>query len=208
MARKDTIDALRKQIAALEGRAPRLRPGTLSTHIDALDEACGGWPRPGLSELAAAPGRGRLSLALPSVRALTREGQAVAVIDALGRVYPPGWAGVNAARLLVVQPSPEQVGWAAEQIARSGACPLLLILDPPGLGRAGVRLARACEQGDCAALVLVERSDRRLPAGLRLQVRGATQRGSSREVELSVARRRGAPGVERLRLALPEPGKD
>lgn len=176
--RRALLERLQAEVSRLKG-APRLVSGAQVGALAApgLDSALGcpalpGFPRPGLTELCGRPGTGRLRVLVPALAALTRRGERAAALDPLGRLYPPGLDGVVLEQLLVVQPAPEQTGWAAEQLARSGLYTLVLVLDPPRLGRAGARLTRAVEQGDCAGVVLTERTDPSLPADLRLRALG------------------------------------
>ncbi|MCB9796856.1 MAG: hypothetical protein H6741_29495 [Alphaproteobacteria bacterium] len=197
--RQRTLDALRAQISQIVG-APEVQTGRLPSGQAELDAAIGGgWPRPGLVEITGRVGSGRLVPAQHSVASLSASGRPVALVDPLGRFYPPGWAGSVLERLLVVQPPPEQTGWVAEQLARSGAFPLTVLLEPPRLGRAGARLARAVEQGDSVVLVVSEQSDVKLPAALRLEAWGY----QGARVELRVTRLRGGLAGRRLRLAPP-----
>lgn len=177
--RPAVLAELRSRIAA-----PRGMPNRLQAEIPALEAWLGGWPRPGISEIVGAPGSGRLSLLLPSLVALTRQGRSVVVIDAMEQVYPPGWAhpfgvapgvearGVDLAQLWLVRPGLDRAAWAAEQVARSGSVEAVVLLDAPRLGRAGVRLARAAESGGTALFVIAEVAEAELPAALRLSVVG------------------------------------
>ncbi len=119
----------------------------------------------------------------PAMVALTRQGRPVALVDPLAQVNPPGWAGLDPANLLIVRCSPEQSGWTAEQLARSGAVPLVVLLDPPRHSRVGARLSRAAEQGRATVVIVSERSDVRLPATLRIQVEGQGLVGVTARVE-------------------------
>ncbi len=159
--------------------------GRVSTEIPALDAWIGGWPRPGIVEIAGVPGAGRLGLVLPRVAHLTRRGRPVVVIDAMEQLFAPGWAcpseaseeGVDLAALWVVRPGLDRAGWAAEQVARSGAVELVVLLDAPPLGRHAMRLGRACELGSSTLVVVAERAEAELPAAVRLEVLGAAPSG-------------------------------
>ena len=158
------VAALRSHLATV---APvRSRPRGIPLGIGAL----GGlhWPRPGLSEVSGMPGSGRLGLVLPAMAALTQAGQEIALIDVLGQLYPPGLSGVRLDQVLLVRPGRSQVAWAAEQIARSGVCPLVVLIDPPRLGPGARRLQHAAEAGGVSLIVVSERPDPGLPATLRL----------------------------------------
>lgn len=172
--RPAVLAELRSRIAA-----PRSAPSRVHPELLGLENWIGGWPRPGVSELVGAPGSGRLALLLPALAALTRRGRQVVVVDAMEQVYPPGWAlpygeqdGVDLEQLWIIRPGLERAAWAAEQVARAGSAEAVVLLDPPRLGRAGVRLARAAEGGGCALFVVSEQAEAELPAALRLQVAG------------------------------------
>ena len=153
-------------------------PRAIPSGHPALDAAVGGFPRPGVVEVAGLPGSGRLGVLLPALARETRAGRAVAVVDALGRLHPPGLPGVAWSRLLLVRPGPEQAPWAAEQVLRSGAVPLVVLLDPAPFGRSGWRLLRAAEEGDAVLAVVAEAPDPGLPATLRLAPRFIPGRGT------------------------------
>ncbi|MFN7146666.1 MAG: hypothetical protein ACK4YP_23025, partial [Myxococcota bacterium] len=155
--------------------APALDPGSVSTGIAGLDAWLRGWPRPGPVEIAGLPGAGRLALLTPLFERLTREGRTVLLVDPLQQVHPPGLGRIDASRLVLVRPSPERAAWTAEQVARSGAVDVLVVLDAPPLGRGGVRLTRAAEAGNLGVFVLSERPEVELPAVLRLEMGGWRQ---------------------------------
>lgn len=168
--RAATLAALRQHIAAV---APvRVHRQRLHTGLPELERHLGGWPRPGISALVGPPGVGRLQLVLPALARLTSAGHPVAVVDPVAWLYPPGLPGVDLAQLLLVRPGSGRAAWAAEQLAACGAFRMVLLLDPPRLGRGGRRLQRAAEEGEAALLVLGERADPALPADLRLRVCG------------------------------------
>ena len=159
---------LRRKLAATTPVV--VAPVGLPTGLAALDRAIGGWPSPGLSAVVGAAGSGRLGLLLPAMIALTCAGRTVAVVDAPGWLNPPGLPGLALTHLLLIRAGAGQAAWAAEQLARSGALPLVVLLDPPPLGRSGRRLQHAAEAGRCAVVVLSERADADLPAALRLEM--------------------------------------
>ncbi len=182
---------------ALVDPTPR---GGVPTGFAPLD-ATVGWPVSGLAELCGLPGSGRMGLLLPLLARSTSAGRWVAIIDVLGRLHPPGLVGVAWSRLLVVRPGAERAVWAAEQLAASGDVPVVALLDPMPVGRAGYRLLRAAEQGSCTVVVVGERSEQSLPASLRLQALGHG-RGTLR-VRVVRAPGRHLAGRE---LELPAPG--
>ncbi len=201
--REQTLAYLRELIRAQAPSAlrtpeqTRRRREPLLTAHPALDALIGGWPHPGLAEVHGRLGSGRLQVLLPSLVDLSTRRRTVAIVDPLAQVNPPGLGGMAPAWLLLVRCCPEQSGWAAEQLARSRALPLVVLVDPPRQSRIGARLARAADQGACTVIVVSERSDARLPATLRLHVRGQ----DLREVEVQLDHLRGAAqGPRTLRL--------
>lgn len=145
---------------------------TLLSGVASLDGATGGWPVPGVSAVVGAPGSGRVGWVLPTLQRLTAGDRPVAVVDVLGWLNPPGLPGVALHRLMIVRPGAAQAAWAAEQLVRSGAVALTVLLDPPPLGKAGRRLALASEAGRSPLVILTDRLDQGLPTALRLEVRG------------------------------------
>lgn len=169
-ARAAQLEALRGRIAAVA--PPRAAPVGLPTGLPALEAATGGWACPGLSLIEGPAGSARLQAVLPALRRLTNAGRQVAVIDVEQRLYPPGLDGVLIDNLLLVRPTPGRALWAAEQLARCAALPLVLLLDPPPLGRAGRRLEATVAAGGSALIVISEAPQRDLPARLRLRAAG------------------------------------
>lgn len=149
-----------------------LDPGAVSTGLPGLDAWVRGWPRPGPVEIVGGIGAGRLALVQPLLERLTRQGRSVVVVDALQQLHPPGLGEVDRARLVLVRTPPERAAWVSEQVARSGAADVLLVLDAPALGRGGIRLVRAAEAGNVLTFVLSGRTDPDLPAALRMEVLG------------------------------------
>lgn len=164
--RQATLASLRARLAA-----PVVRVQRLETEVPALDRWFGGWPTPGLVELVGRPGSGRLAPILPALAALTRRGRTVVLVDPLRQLHPPG-LGLVLDRVLLLRPAGDQAGWAAEQVARSGAVDAVVLLDGPRLGRTALRLGRAGEGGNTAVFVVGEEPEADLPAALRLQIGG------------------------------------
>jgi hypothetical protein len=152
--------------------APRLLPGRLPCGVAAMDAWLGGWPQPGVIEIAGGVGTGRLALILPTFARLGAQGRSVVVVDPLVQFHPPGAGPLRLDRVVIVRPPPEQAAWAAEQVARSGAVEAMVLLDAPPLRRAGVRLARACEVGGMAVFVVGGAMEEEIPAALRLHTQG------------------------------------
>lgn len=169
------VDRLREELAS-RGLASYVPPGRLETGIPALDRQVGGWPAPGVAEVAGLPGSGRLGLVLPALVRETRQGRLAAVVDPRGLLHPPGLPGVRWSRLLLVRASPERAVWATEQLLQCGGVALTVLLDPYPLGRTCWRLSRAAEQGGTTLVVLGETPDPGSSATLRLQVEGGRVR--------------------------------
>lgn len=172
------LDARLARIADLRARVetPRVVHQRLPTGIPGLEGWLGGWSAPGVTELVGRPGSGRLAPILPALAALTQRGRTVVLVDPLRQLHPPG-LGLDLSRVLLVRPPGDQACWAAEQVARSGAVDAMLVLDPPRLGRGGLRLARACEGGNTAVFVVAEEAEGDLPAAMRLRVEGWEEAG-------------------------------
>ena len=180
LAKKTLIAELQQQIAALGPTLCRAQ-SPLSSGWPPLDDAIEGWPVPGISEISGPPGSGRIQLSLPSLVQMSQHHR-VAVVDPLQQLYPPGWKGIRLEHLLVVQPALEKSTWAAEQLARSGCFGIVALLDPPRLGRAATRLARASEHGACSLHLWTTEGDIRIPAKLRIQL--LVRRGNGLHIRL------------------------
>lgn len=196
-----TLEALRAQL----GKLPVVRPGYLPMGVPAVDSWLGGWPVGAVSEVAGLPGSGRFALILPIVRRLARQGQRVVIVDPGQTFHPPALAGPADAgdrvceAVLLLRPPPAQAAWAAEQVARAGVVPLVVLLDLGPLGRAGVRLAKAAEAGRSTVVVVSDRTDEDLPAALRLGTGGWAEDGGLR-VQCARARDGRALGERRVHL--------
>jgi len=120
-------------------------------------------------------GFGLTELLLPLVGRLTRE-QGVALVNPPARPCAERWqrGGVQLDNLLIVEPrTSRELGWAVEEILRSGVYPLILVWLPP-LGFAlRRRLKLAAEHGHCCLLspFPVTASSPASPAGQQLLVR-------------------------------------
>ncbi|MCU0935121.1 MAG: translesion DNA synthesis-associated protein ImuA [Gammaproteobacteria bacterium] len=158
----------------------------------------GGWPQGALVELLSGrSGIGEVSLLLPALAHLAREGRPSAWIAPPHVPYAPALAGsgLDLARLVVVQAEAREALWAAEQALRSGLCGAVLAwpressLDE----RALRRLQLAAEEG--RSLAILFRSDRCAgvpsPARLRLLLEPA---GQGLAVRLLKCRGRGPSG--------------
>jgi len=158
------------------GRSAAIAPDGESTGFDALDALLPqrGWPRRALTELLLpADGVGELSLLLPTLARLTRDGGVVAVVAPPYVPYAPAWqaAGVDLSQLQVVEASPRDALWAFEQCLRSGACAAVLGWPATGDAQALRRLQVAADSGECLGFALRDRRHARnpSPAALRLE---------------------------------------
>jgi hypothetical protein len=182
------IQSLKDLMAHRGWGAPLAARGVWRTGFPALDALLpgGGLPKGGLTELVGGPGVGKSQLAALLLAALIRRGVRAAYVSARGAWYAPQLQalGVDARRLLqVCPPEADRVSWAAEQIARSGAFPLIVLdaMHPgggPALDAAHFRrLAGACRAAG-AAVVLLEEPD---------PLWGRIPRSTSARLELSPA---------------------
>ena len=186
-----TVAALRRHLAEVAPHRQTHR--LLPTGIARLDERIGGFGA--LTVISGAPGTGRWALVLPAIQALTRCERTVAVVDVRGWFHPPGLPRVDLSRILLVRPGPSRALWATEQLARSAATALVVVLDLPRQGRAGRRLLAAAESGRTPVVILQDERDLDLPAGLCLaMVR------SDGERSVVIARDRGAGSSPPLAL--------
>ena len=143
----------------------------------ALDAALpgGGWPEHALTELLlAADGIGELGLLLPTLARLTRAGRPVVWVDPPYRPYAPALAraGIDLARLHVVDTDGRETAWAIEQCLRSQACGAVLGWPLRADDRTLRRLQVAAETGQALGFVFRPLAAARnpSPAALRLQL--------------------------------------
>ena len=157
------------------------RHGPASDHLasghPALDARLpgGGWPASGLCEvLQAAPGVGELALVWPALAKLSQRDRPIVLIAPPYRPHAPAWAaaGLELAQLQIIQATPKQALWAAEQCLRSAACAAVLCWPQQADDRALRRLQVAADSGQCLGFVFREARAARnpSPASLRLQL--------------------------------------
>jgi len=135
----------------------------------------GGWPPSALSEvLMASPGVGELALVWPTLARLSQQQQTVVLIAPPHLPHAPAWAraGVALSQVQVVQASPRDALWAAEQCLRSAACAAVLCWPQQADDRALRRLQVAAETGQCLGFSFRDARHARnpSPAALRLQL--------------------------------------
>ena len=165
-----TIEQLRAHLSQV---APmRTSKPDLPTAIPELDAAIGGWPCPGIVSIHGAIGTGRMGVILNAMKTLTNNERMVAIVDSVGWLYPPGLPGINLQKLMLVRCGTHRAGWAAAQLAASGAIPMVVLLDPSSLGAHAHRFLGATEAGQSTLFVLTERPEPNLKASVRLKTMG------------------------------------
>ena len=131
MAAASSLDLLLRNAVLWRGseRSRAIAPGVASGFA-ALDEKLGGWPIGAVVELILQyEGVGELSLLLPALARLSRDGRWIALVNPPYVPYAPALAtaGVDIAKLVVVRAQTGQdASWAMEQSLRSGACGAVL----------------------------------------------------------------------------------
>lgn len=151
-----SLEGLLDERRVWKGR-PLVQPqGLQPTGHAALDAVLpgGGWPPSALSEvLLAAEGGGELQLLWPCLARLTGEGERVVLVAPPFIPYPPAWlaAGVDLRCLSLLDASPADALWAAEQCLRSGSCGAVLCWPQQADDRALRRLQVAAETGQTLA---------------------------------------------------------
>jgi hypothetical protein len=170
-----SIDALLRDPRLWRGRPATSTPGVQPTGLAALDAALpgGGWPQAALSEiLIPADGVGELRLLLPTLARLTRAGTPVLLVAPPYRPYAAAWraAGVELAQLHLVDCTPKDAPWAAEQALRSASCGAVLCWPRQADERVLRRLQVAAESGRCLGLCTrpLAQATQSSPAALRL----------------------------------------
>lgn len=175
-------------------------PAGLASGFAALDARLnGGWPRGAVSELLfARAGIGELTLLMPALARLSREGRWLVLVAPPYVPYAPALvrAGVDLARAVVVEPgAAREALWAAEQALRAGACGAVLLWREEIEPRALRRLQLAAETGGGLGVLFrsLRHAGESSPAALRLRLRGIA--GRRRRLEVAVLKRRGGwPG--------------
>lgn len=199
------IDALLDQRRVWKGQPHALPTSTPQpTGLDALDEALpmGGWPDAALTELLIpADGVGELQLLWPTLARLSQDDGVIAVVAPPYVPFAPAWqrAGVRLPQLQVIQASPRDALWAAEQCLRSGACAAVLCWPLQADDRALRRLQVAAETGRCLAFGFRPSQAARNPSPAALRIAIETN-----PRQLRVLKCRGGLAPTRP-IALPQP---
>jgi hypothetical protein len=155
MGEVHALDRLMRERSVWRGRAPvsPAREG-MPTGLAPLDEAlpAGGWLRTALNEvLTPGEGFGELELVWPALAKLASARTPIVLVAPPHIPYPPAWhaAGIGLDALHMVQASPRDALWAAEQCLRSGACASVLCWPATDDDRLLRRLQVAAETGRC-----------------------------------------------------------
>jgi hypothetical protein len=150
---------------------PRLATGY--TELDTMLN--GGWPTGTLIELLAdGPGLSRLSLILPALAALTREGRTLAWLHADTAPYAPALlqAGVDLSRVLVLDAVEQRERlWAAEHCLQDGGA--VVMEEPRRIADPMLRRLKLAADGGGSVLFLLRPSSAAAipsPAALRIQL--------------------------------------
>ena len=164
----------------------------------------GGWPVGALTEiLSDCAGIGELSLLLPALARLTREGQGVVWIAPPFVPYAPALAaaGIDPRHCLVVAPETGRDSlWVAEQALRSGACGAVLAWPEKNVDyRSLRRLQLAAEEGAASAFLFRPESVATLPSPAPLRLTLALE---EKHLCVRLLKRRGGATSAPLHLAV------
>lgn len=141
----------------------------------------GGWPSAALNEiLLPADGVGELRLVWPALARLGGGEGVIAIVAPPYRPYAPAWqaAGLRPDSLQVIDATPRDALWAAEQCLRSGACAAVLCWPQKADDRALRRLQVAAETGRTPGFAFRDAHAARnpSPAPLRIAIETAPHR--------------------------------
>lgn len=203
-----TLQHLRRQIRQAETKQLAAAVAeTISCGATVLDRMLpqGGLPRAAMSEwIASAAGLGASWLSLTAAAQAMREsshGKALVVLDQAHTFYPPAVfaLGIPASRIILLRPSSHaDLVWSADQALRSPAISAVWGSIGDGLDdRDARRLQLAAETGNTTALFVRPATVMGAPsfAAVRWHVRGLASSGSSRRLQVELARcRGGVPG--------------
>ena len=157
------VEALRRQIAAVEGARRQMRAdadGPVSSGCGALDRLLPGpgFRRGTLAEwIAADSAGGAATLAFCTARQACDQGGALVVLDSQREFYPPAAVrlGIEPQNLVVVQCCREaEAAWALDQALRSAAVAAVVAWPAALEGHAFRRLQLAAEEGGSLGLLI------------------------------------------------------
>jgi hypothetical protein len=151
-----SLDALLDEQRVWKGRTSAPPRSPYPSGHPALDRALpsAGWPASALTEiLIPANGSGELRLLWPSLARLSARGERIVLVAPPYVPYPHAWqaAGVDLQQLVVIDASPRDALWAAEQCLRSGSCGAVVCWPGMADDRALRRLQVAAETGQTLA---------------------------------------------------------
>ena len=157
------VQALLDAKTIWQGRRSLPKTG-IPTGYDALDQQLpqGGWCAGALTEiLYESPGCGELSVLLPTLARLSRQGQWITWIAPPSLPYPPALyaAGVDLSHCLLIHPKREVDRlWAVEQAMRSGTCAAVITWPRKADPQSIRRLQLAAEAGTVLGCAAASRS--------------------------------------------------
>jgi protein ImuA len=212
------IEALREEIARLEGFSRLRRAETIPSGCRALDDILpeGGFRSGTLVEwLAAGEGSGAATLGLlTAAGACHRSGGGVVVVDRSGEFYPPAAvrAGIDPERLIIVHAgSKADHHWALDQSLRCPAVAAVVAWPEAVDGKFDVRTFRrlqlAAEEGGGLGLLIRPGAARHQPswADVRLLVEPlptASPDGRERRLRIFLLRCRAAAGERHVEVEI------
>lgn len=157
-----------------------------STGLESLDAVlpAQGWPRALTELLIPADGVGELHLLWPALARLSGSQGRIALVAPPYIPYAPAWeaAGVQLHMLQVVDASPVDALWAAEQCMRSGSCAAVLCWPRTTDARLLRRLQVAAETGGTHGFAIRPMAAARNPSPAALRI--AIEFGNGRELRV------------------------
>ncbi|NQT39067.1 MAG: hypothetical protein HQ581_16330 [Planctomycetes bacterium] len=163
-------ETLRRRIACLQEARLRNDRKTSSSGCGALDQLLPrrGFCRGTLTEwLAAGWGHGAETLAFQAAGHACREGEALVVLDARRRFYPPGaaWLGIAPEQLIVVRAAGQSDHtWAADQSLRCPGVGAVVVWPEKLDGRTFRRMQLAAEEGGSLGFLIRPQRVQREPS--------------------------------------------
>jgi hypothetical protein len=159
-AREELLGELRRRIVGIQ--RPAKPSGMAATGIEGVDRLLGGGvPRGRMTEIVGRRSSGRTALAIATLSAATRRGEAAALIDVDGMVdvRSAEGAGIALDRLLWVNAGDAKRGiQAADLVLRAGGFGVVVLdvgeVTPRAPDAAWLRLARDAEGGRSALLLV------------------------------------------------------
>ncbi|AMX02081.1 translesion DNA synthesis-associated protein ImuA [Microbulbifer thermotolerans] len=163
-----------------------------------------GWPRGATTELLIdRSGIGEISLLLPAVAEITRQGQIAILVNPPFIPYAPALAnaGIQLEKLLLLHPRGwKEALWAMEQALQSGCCGALVSWQGhrPTSDKDLRRLQVAAREGDCLHFHFrpLSAAASPSPAGLRLQLGG-----DGEQLTVQLRKQLGGQAGQKLHLA-------